>query len=207
MRRGCYRCQNGHPPVPPPHRTLRPHHQNGFGARMVSSGAIIGRNIRDPASLLVKLPTLLRREGACSLPPHRVMLGSIHFIVPARWLVAEGGRKRVIPRFSCVSAATRGGRPCSVARSQFIALSDGLGAEGGSTASAIVIPTSQFSICSKVRGDPEKQGWYGRQGRQDRRSRLTRTPVALIRTCQRRLDSSHIRIWQTNLDSSQKTPF
>ena len=176
MRGGCYGHPNGHLLVPPPpYRTLRPHHQNGFGGWRGEDGflrgAIIGRNIRDPASLLVKPPrTSCQHDEGRSLftstTPGRARVNSFHCPRP---LVAEGGRKRVIPRFSCVSA-TRGGQPCS-ARSQFIALSDGLGAEGGSTASATVIPTSQFSICSKVRGDPvrlsEKQGWYGRQ---DRRS-------------------------------------
>ena len=70
----------------PPHRTLRPHHQNGFGPRRGEDGflrgAIIGRNIRQPASLLVKPPrTSCQHEGRSlftSTTPGRARVNSFH---------------------------------------------------------------------------------------------------------------------------------
>ena len=69
----------------PPFRTLRPHHQNGFGVRGEDGflrGAIIGRNIRQPASLLVKPPrTSCQHEGRSlftSTTPGRARVNSFH---------------------------------------------------------------------------------------------------------------------------------
>ena len=178
------------PPVLLSHRKLGRHHRNGSLVRGEDGflrGAIIGRNIRNPASLLVKLlPTRGRSlftSQRTATTPGRLRVNLFHCPCPQR-------RKRVIPRFSCVSAF--GQPPCSLASSSRSIARSNESRAGGSRASATA-PISQFSICSKVREELGKEApkpWYGRQ---DRTSWPSRTPVVLIKT------------WQTLPDSSLKT--